>query len=108
MEEKPPPTPHYVPPPAPPPPYSSIANPGYQQNQVGVLQPGPTVAFLHPQPPQVLINANVSMLGPLPCQIKCPACQATVITRITSMPGGMAWLIGLGLCLVGYVNSDTF
>ena len=76
---------------------------GYNANQVGVhQQAGPTMAFINPVPqPHVLIHTNGSMVGPLPCQIKCPACQATVITRITSNPGGMAWLIGLGLCLVG-------
>ena len=45
----------------------------------------------------------ISKLGPDPCQVKCTWCQATIVTRTTSTPGLAAWMIGLGLCLAGYV-----
>ena len=53
----------------------------------------PTMAFVTPM--------VVRSLGPGPCQVTCATCNATVVTRTTSNPGAMAWLIGLGLCLVG-------
>jgi len=81
------------PPPSAPPPYA--ANYGPAPTPVFTPAPaGPTMAFVTP-------TVFVASLGPGPSQIKCSTCNASVVTRTTSNPGAMSWLIGLGLCLVG-------
>ena len=95
MEAKEPPMahPHQVPT-HPPPPYVPLGTTAVPIQPAGAtIVTGPTLAFVGPS----------HVLGPNPCQLKCSSCQATVVTLITSSPGAMAWLIGLGLCAVGYV-----
>ena len=53
-------------------------------------------------PSVAYVNPNRLVVGPLPCQLRCPGCHASVVTRITSTPGAFAWMVGGGLCAVGY------
>ena len=54
------------------------------------LQPGYKVVYAIP-------------LGPHPASMQCTNCQTSIVTRVESKAGLLAWLICGGLALIGYV-----
>lgn len=63
-----------------------------------------------PETPPLLLSPGplhtVYIPGPLiflehPMQIRCPACNQMIVTRISYQPGALAWLSCGGLALVG-------
>ncbi|XP_023172731.1 lipopolysaccharide-induced tumor necrosis factor-alpha factor homolog [Drosophila hydei] len=95
-----------------PPPYSAMPQPqpGYTPAQTYQPYPGgPTQPPLYPpmpQPPQqstVIIQttttSNLVPIGSGPTRIRCPSCQAEVVTTVKSTPSGRTHCWALILCL---------
>lgn len=52
------------------------------------------------QAPTVIINQTI---GLDPVQMKCPTCQANIVTEVHYENGLLTYLISGGLCLFGFV-----
>merc|ERR1712110_189354 len=79
--------------------------PPMNQQQGYALPPGaaPPMAGqpVQQQPAATVIVQGRINFGAHPARIECPNCHKTVQTTTESNASAMAWLIGIGLCLIG-------
>ncbi|KAA8594599.1 hypothetical protein FQN60_011734 [Etheostoma spectabile] len=62
-------------------------------------QPQPTVVVTQPQPVPVLITH----LGDIPGLVSCPHCHHVVTSKVTYVPGNVAWCMCLLITLMGFI-----
>ncbi|XP_032396509.1 lipopolysaccharide-induced tumor necrosis factor-alpha factor homolog isoform X3 [Etheostoma spectabile] len=75
----------------------------HQLTQIGASdrrrQPQPTVVVTQPQPVPVLITH----LGDIPGLVSCPHCHHVVTSKVTYVPGNVAWCMCLLITLMGFI-----
>ncbi|XP_034743815.1 lipopolysaccharide-induced tumor necrosis factor-alpha factor homolog isoform X2 [Etheostoma cragini] len=75
----------------------------HQLTQIGASdrgrQPQPTVVVTQPQPVPVL----VTHLGDIPGLVSCPHCHQVVTSKVTYVPGNVAWCMCLLITLMGFI-----
>ncbi|XP_069066631.1 cell death-inducing p53-target protein 1 homolog isoform X2 [Pleurodeles waltl] len=116
------PQPGYSPQPHPPPlqpPPSGLPQPGPPMAQQGGTAQGGQNQTVIMQPPvinQTIVMGNneketrtpqappiiIGQAGDTPMRTTCPACQQQIMTNISHVPGGMAWIICAVLAVLGF------